>query len=125
MEWLVEYTDQFETWWDGSTEAEQEDIAAAVEVLEPRGRALSRPHVDTIGSSRDANMKELRVQYAGRPYRILFAFDPRRCAILLIGGDKTGQDRRYEEHGPIADRLYDEHLETLHREEEARRREEQ
>ena len=49
-------------------------------------------------------------------YRILFAFEPRRCAILLLGGDKTGDDRWYDENIPIADRLYDEHLEALRKE---------
>jgi hypothetical protein len=58
-------------------------------------------------------MKELRVQYQGRSFRILFAFDPRRCALLLIGGEKTGNDRWYEEFVPIADRLFDEHLRKL------------
>ncbi len=58
-------------------------------------------------------MKELVVQHAGRPYRVLFAFDPRRTALLLIGGDKTGNDRWYEEFVPIADRLLEEHLSAL------------
>jgi len=62
-------------------------------------------------------MKELRIQHAGRPYRVLFAFDPRRRAILLVGGDKTGNDRWYEEFVPVADRLFDEHLASLKREE--------
>ena len=61
-------------------------------------------------------MRELRVQHRGRPYRVLYAFDPRRVAILLIGGDKTGHDRWYEQFVPVADRLYDRHLETLNRE---------
>lgn len=53
------------------------------------------------------------MQHAGKPYRVLYAFDPRRCAILLIGGDKTGHERWYQVHVPQAERLYDEHLETL------------
>jgi hypothetical protein len=61
-------------------------------------------------------MRELRVQHQGRPYRVLYAFDPRRVAILLIGGDKTGNDRWYEEFVPRADRLYDRHIETLKQE---------
>lgn len=61
-------------------------------------------------------MRELRVQHHGRPYRVLYAFDPRRMAILLIGGDKTGDDNFYERIVPTADRLYDEHLTTLRRE---------
>jgi hypothetical protein len=58
----------------------------------------------------------LRVQSGGHPLRIFYAFDPRRTAIVLIGGDKTGNDRFYEEYIPIADRLYDEYLEELRRE---------
>ena len=58
-------------------------------------------------------MRELRVQHEGRPYRVLYAFDPRRVAVLLIGGDKTGNDRWYQEFVPRADRLYDEHLALL------------
>lgn len=61
-------------------------------------------------------MRELRIQHAGRPYRVLYAFDPRRTALLLLGGDKTGNDRWYEQQVPIADRLYDEHLVTLKKE---------
>jgi len=58
-------------------------------------------------------MKELVIQHAGRPYRVLFAFDPRRTGILLIGGDKTGKDRWYEEFVPVANSLLDEHLNQL------------
>jgi hypothetical protein len=58
-------------------------------------------------------MKELRTQHAGRPYRTLFAFDPRRVAILLIGGDKTGNNRWYEEFVPLADKIYAEHLKEI------------
>ncbi len=58
-------------------------------------------------------MKELRTQSKGRPLRTFYAFDPRRLAILLIGGDKTGDDRFYDRMIPLADRLYDEHLEEL------------
>jgi hypothetical protein len=61
-------------------------------------------------------MRELRTQHDGRPLRTLYAFDPRRHAILLIGGDKTGNKRWYEEQIPIADRLYAEHLEELKKE---------
>jgi len=58
-------------------------------------------------------MRELRIQHAGRPYRVLYAFDPRRIAILLIGGDKTGNDRWYDEFVPLADTLYDQHIKDL------------
>jgi hypothetical protein len=58
-------------------------------------------------------MRELRIQHQGRPYRMLYAFDPNRAAVLLIGGDKTGEKRWYEIFVPIADRLYDERLADL------------
>jgi hypothetical protein len=61
-------------------------------------------------------MRELRVQHKGRPYRVLYAFDPRRVAILLLGGNKTGDDRWYEAYVPRADRLYDEHLRQVREE---------
>lgn len=86
-----------------------------LQVLEERGPGLGRPLVDTISGSRHPNLKELRPLVGN--IRILFAFDQRRCAILLIGGDKTGRWQEwYEEVIPSADRLYDEHLETLRKE---------
>lgn len=115
-EWEVEYTDEFGSWWGGLAEAEQEDVRASVNLLRRFGPSLGRPHVDSVTSSRHRNMKELRIQHRGRPYRVLFAFDPRRAAILLIGGNKTGKGRWYKDFVPLADRLYEEHLETLRRE---------
>jgi hypothetical protein len=83
--------------------------------LEERGPALGRPYADTLARSRHANMKELRPPEGN--IRILFAFDPRRSAILLLGGDKTNTwSAWYERMIPLADRLYDEHLESLRRE---------
>ncbi len=114
--WEVEFTDEFGAWWNLLSEQEQESLVASVELLRELGPHLGRPHVDTIGGSRHSNIKELRTQHQGRPLRTLFAFDPRRCAILLIGGDKTGDDRFYERMIPLADRLYDAHLETLEKE---------
>ena len=111
--WEVEFTDEFEQWWRQLSEAEQEAVAAGVQVLEQLGPGLPRPHVDTVNGSKHANMKELRSQCQGRPLRTFFAFDPRRCAILLIGGDKTGDGRFYEKMIPLADRLYDEHIKEL------------
>jgi hypothetical protein len=116
MEWEVEFTSEFERWWNSLSEGEQDTVDAFVRLLQKRGPSLGRPHVDLIQSSRHPNMKELRPQHAGRPYRVLFAFDSRRTAILLLGGDKTGNDRWYEEFVPIADRLFDEHLASLKKE---------
>jgi hypothetical protein len=116
MAWEVEYTDDFGEWWDSLDKDEQESLAASVELLRQLGPHLQRPHADTLAGSRHSNMKELRTQHGGRPLRTLFAFDPRRSAILLIGGDKTGDDRFYERMIPLADRLFDEHLATLRKE---------
>jgi hypothetical protein len=117
MTWNVEYTDEFEEeFWNGLSETEQEDIAATVSLLEARGPNLPFPYSSGIEGSRYGHMRELRVQSGGRPIRIFYAFDPRRSAILLIGGDKTGKDRFYEEMVPVADRLYDVHLEELRKE---------
>lgn len=93
-----------------------ESIDAVVEALEQAGPALRRPYVGAIDGSRHANMKELVIQHAGDPYRVLFAFDPRRAAILLIGGNKTGDPGWYDRMIPVADTLYDEHLATLRKE---------
>src|SRR5579864_2571306 len=116
MSWDVEYTDEFEAWWNDLSEAEQESLDASVRLLEARGPTLPFPHSSGIEVSKHSHMRELRIQHQGRPYRVLYAFDPRRAAILLIGGDKTGDDRWYETNVPIADRLYDEHLEFLRKE---------
>jgi hypothetical protein len=112
MAWEVEYTDQFGDWFAELDGREQATIVAAVKILQERGPSLGRPLVDTMKSSRHANMKELRPR--GGALRILFAFDPRRVAILLIGGDKSNRwETWYRDFIPIADQLYDEHLEIL------------
>lgn len=116
MGWEVEFTDEFEAWWGSLATEEQEVISAKVDLLEERGPALSRPHADVIVSSRHANMKELRAKLNERHLRVLFAFDPRRAALLLIGGDKTDNPRWYEEFVPIADDLFDKHLQEIEKE---------
>ena len=90
-EWEVEFTDEFGVWWGGLSEAEQVDVRAEVKLLRRFGPTLGRPHVDSVASSKHANMKKLRVQHRGWPYRVLFAFDSRRTAILLIGGTKRAR----------------------------------
>jgi len=109
----VEFTDEFDEWWSSLTEAEQEDIDASVRLLESNGPQLGHPHSSGIHNSKHGHMRELRTQHAGRPYRTLYAFNPLRTAILLIGGDKTGNDRWYDEFVPVADKLYDTHLQEL------------
>ncbi|MDQ6959840.1 MAG: type II toxin-antitoxin system RelE/ParE family toxin [Mariprofundaceae bacterium] len=113
MECEVEYTHEFGGWWQSLNEGEQEDIAASVRLLEQYGPSLPFPHSSGVKGSKHGHMRELRVQHKGRPYRILYAFDPRRIAILLIGGDKTGKDDWYERFVPVADSLYDAHLQEI------------
>ena len=113
MGWEVEYTDEFGGWWAGLDEASQDKIAATVRLLATQGPALPFPYSSGIKGSRHEQMRELRIQSSGSPLRIFYAFDPRRTAILLIGGNKAGKDRFYEEYVPWADGLYDVHLEEL------------
>lgn len=116
MAWEVEGTDEFGDWFGGLTEAEREDVIAVVDLLVEKGPHLRYPHTTGVVQSRHDHMRELRIQHAGRPYRVLYAFDPRRAAILLMGGDKTGDDRWYDVNVPRADRLYDEYIEEIRKE---------
>ena len=116
MAWEVEYTDEFGAWWRDLLEEQQDAVAARVELLMGHGHNLPFPYFSDVRGSRHGRMRELRVQQAGRPIRVFYIFDPRRTSILLIGGDKTGNDRFYREYVPIADELYDEYLEELRRE---------
>ncbi|MEZ5278997.1 MAG: type II toxin-antitoxin system RelE/ParE family toxin [Acidimicrobiales bacterium] len=118
--WEVEYTHEFEEWYESLSEVQQDAVISRVEVLESTGPGLGRPTVDNVHQSKHSNMKELRCEGA---IRVMFAFDPRRMAILLIGGDKSPDDpgtpnwnRWYDHYTPIADDLYDTHLEELRRE---------
>jgi hypothetical protein len=108
MRWEVEGTDEFTDWFMGLSRSESDAVARAVGLLEQFGPALV--------SSRHTRMRELKAQHRGHPLRMLYAFDPRRTAIILLGGDKTGDDRWYDVHVPRADRLYDIHLEELKKE---------
>jgi len=114
--WDIEGCDQFADWYGDLRPEEQARVDYVIAILEQRGPTLGRPYVDTVYGSRHSNMKELRVQVAGDPTRIFFAFDPRRTAILLIGGDKTGNVLFYDRMIPIADDLYDEHLAEIEKE---------
>jgi hypothetical protein len=118
MSWEVEFTNEFGLWWDKLDEGEQDSIDQAVRLLEARGPSLPYPHSSDIKGAKHGNMRELRIQHRGKPYRVFYAFDPRRSAILLIGGNKTGDDQFYEHMVPLADRIYDEHLRELNDETE-------
>jgi hypothetical protein len=113
MPWEIEFTDEFSGWWDRLTVDEQNSIADGVYVLEEFGPTLTSPQADTVRGSRYPNMRELRIQHQGRLYRVLYAFDPRRVGVLLIGGDKTGNPRWYREFVPKADTIYSQHLDEI------------
>jgi hypothetical protein len=113
MTWEVEYTDEFGEWWETLDDDQQDSIAVCVTLLEQKGPFLPFPYSSSIETSKHDHMRELRIQHKGDPYRVLYAFDPRRSALLLIGGNKTGKDRWYDEYVPLADKLYDAHLKQL------------
>ena len=116
MAWEVEFIEEFAAWWENLTEEQQDDIAHSVGLLVELGPALGFPYSSKVNASRHGQMRELRTQSAGKPLRTLYAFDPLRTAILLLGGDKSGDDRWYEKFVPVADRLYDQHLDELKKE---------
>jgi len=111
--WSVEYTDEFEAWWVLLDEGEQDAVAAVVGLLERHGPRLPFPFSSRIRSSKHETMRELRIQHRGNPYRVLYAFDARRTALLLTGGCKAGDDRWYERMVPLADRILTTHLTEL------------
>ena len=118
MAWEIEYTDQFEQWWEQLSGDEQEALNARVTLLAVRGPSLKRPVVGEIrGSDFDPRMKEIVCEEGTASLRVLFIFDARRTALLLLGGDKTGQwSQWYRTAIPQADNLYRTHLAELENE---------
>lgn len=98
-------TDEFRSWYQSLDESDQDAVTVTIDLLEIRGVTLGFPHSSAIQGSKDA-LRELRSQSKGRPLRVLYVFDPARQAVLLVGGDKTGDGRFYETQIPIAERLY-------------------
>src|SRR4051794_11178476 len=117
MAWEIEFTEEFRTWWNSLTEEQQEAVTARVGMLEEQGPSLGRPTVAEVDGSTIPNLKELRASKDGA-LRVLFAFNPLRTAILLLGGDKatSGWKAWYGTAIPEAERLWDEHLSELRRE---------
>ncbi|CAM2141772.1 Type II toxin-antitoxin system RelE/ParE family toxin [Pararobbsia alpina] len=110
----VEHTEAFEQWWNSLDHDAQDSVRLVAKLLRELGTKLGDPYSSQIRSSRHGRMRELRIKHRGHPFRVLYAFDPRRVAVLLFGGDKTSKgDRWYEKAVPAADRLYDEHLAAL------------
>ena len=110
--WNVLFHNDFDTEFEGWAEDLQDELLAHVQLLAEFGPHLGRPTVDTLKGSRHVNMKELRFSWSGQVWRVAFAFDPRRQAILLVGGDKGGADQRrfYKRLLAVADVRYDDHL---------------
>ena len=112
MAWVIQYTDEFNRWWDTITEEERNVLRGKINRLAFYGRSLNAPHSKLLKGLR-REMYELRGQIEGRPLRALYAFDPRETAIILIGGDKTGDRGFYPRYVPIALDLYDAHIARL------------
>jgi hypothetical protein len=102
-------TDEFAAWFVDLDDAGREDVATAIDLLEARGLALGFPRSSAIKGTNFA-LRELRIQSRTRPLRVFYAFDPTRQAVVLIGGDKTGDARFYERMIPIAERIWKEYL---------------
>ena len=122
MPYEVEVSEEFRDWYEPLSEAEQISIERVVLMLMEAGPALGFPYSSGIQNSQFSHMRELRIQHNGRPYRVLYAFDPHRAAFLILGGDKTGDDRWYERMVPKADAIYAGHLKTLRGEQQRAKR---
>lgn len=111
--WKVITTECFDDWFDAQTASLQDEVLAHLSILSENGPNLGRPQADTLKGSKYPNMKELRIQFAGNPIRAFFAFDPKRMAIVLCAGDKTGlnEKRFYKDMIKLADAEYSKHLE--------------
>jgi hypothetical protein len=118
MVWRVVFHDEFDPEFEALPEAVQDGLYAVAKVLEEFGPQLGRPHVDTLSGTKHPNLKELRFEAAGGVWRVVFAFDPNRTAILLCGGDKSGGSakRFYRQLLTKATRRWEAHLATLRRE---------
>lgn len=116
MKWNVVFDPDFRLWFYEQERGFQDEAFAVMKILEESGPMLGRPRVDTLKNSVFNNMKELRIQYQGEPWRVLFVFDPKRQAILLVGGNKTGNNRWYRENIPIAEQRYERYLAILEKE---------
>ncbi len=115
MNWVINFYDDFETEFDELSEVVQNECYAHLKLLEKFGPELGRPHVDTLNGSKHSNMKELRFNADGGVWRLAFAFDPKRQAILLICGDKSGssEKRFYKQLIKKADERLNHHLKNL------------
>jgi len=109
--WLVIFSPEFGDWFTVLEDDEKESILRMVAVLELQGHLLGRPYVDSIKGSSLANLKELRIQHRGQPYRAFFVFDRLRQAVVLCAGNKRGDKRFYARMIPLAESIYQRYLE--------------
>lgn len=105
----VVVTDEFKAWYGSLDEQDSDAVHQKVDLLEVRGVTLGFPQSSAIQGSAIA-LRELRVQSGGKPLRVFYVFDPKRQAVLLVGGDKTGDDSFYGHMIPKAEKLYEEYL---------------
>jgi hypothetical protein len=115
MSYVILTTETFDTWVHALTLAERISVRSIIDLLEDKGVTLGYPYSSAVFGSRHGHMRELRIQHKGRPIRVLYAFDPKRSAVLLLGGHKGGDDLWYERNIPLADKLYDQHMTNLKR----------
>lgn len=115
MRWAAYFQPKFKTEFDALSPAVQDELLASLTPLREYGPSLGRPEVDTLNDSKYANMKELRFRADGGVWRVAFAFDPQRNAILLVAGDKAGVSEKkfYKRLIDKADKRYKEHLDNL------------
>ena len=115
MKWEVGFDPAFDAEFDVLPISVQDELLAQAKLLEAFGPQLGRPRVDTLNGSRHANMKELRFEAENGVWRVAFAFDPKRRAILLVAGDKSGvgEKRFYRQLIKKADKRFDAHLDRL------------
>jgi len=115
MKWTVQFDTAFEPEFAALAEDVQDELLVHAKLLETFGPQLGRPRADTLNGSKHANMKELRFDAADGVWRVAFAFDPKRCAILLVAGDKagTGEKRFYKQLIKKADKRFEVHLNRL------------
>lgn len=116
MEWETFFDDDFFVWFQEQEEKLREEILAHTFLLKKLGPHLGRPKVDTLENTSIKNLKEIRIQYKGEPWRVLFAFDPKRRAILLVGGNKSGDKRWYKTNILIAEKRFKNYLKNMEKE---------
>ena len=113
MPYQVNFSPEFRSWWNEQEDDLQDRMLKVIGSLEEKGPHLGRPLADTLEDSNLSNLKELRIQYKGDPYRILYAFDPNREAALLIGGNKANNKKWYKQMIPLAEAIFATYLENL------------